>query len=75
VSNTPGAVDEATATTALHLTLSALRRFSQCERELFRGGWVPPDVCGTARDMSTRTVGILGYVEFHLYCTFSCQHY
>ncbi|KAH8828208.1 hypothetical protein DL96DRAFT_1602213 [Flagelloscypha sp. PMI_526] len=67
VSNTPGAVDEATATTALYLTLSALRRYSQSERNLYSGGWVPPDVCGIARDMSTRTIGVLGMGGIGLY--------
>nr|VWO95815.1 Conserved virulence factor C [Ganoderma boninense] len=34
VSNTPGAVDDATATTALYLMISALRRFAHAEQDL-----------------------------------------
>jgi len=36
-SNTPGTADNATATAALYLIVSSLRRFSQGERELLRG--------------------------------------
>jgi len=39
VSNSPGAVDESTATTALYLILSALRHFSKAERSLRAGTW------------------------------------
>lgn len=76
VSNTPGAVDEATATTALYLTLSALRRYSFCERNLHKGGWVPDNVCGVAHDVSTRTIGILGLASAQLsYPHFSNHHF
>lgn len=58
VSNTPGAVDEGTATTALYLLLSALRQFSIAERNLrslqWKSGLIP------AHDPSAMTLGILG---------------
>jgi glyoxylate reductase len=58
VSHTPGAVDEATATTALYLLLSALRQFSIAERNVRSGKWkadLPP-----AHDPSSMALGILG---------------
>lgn len=58
VSNTPGAVDEGTATTALYLLLSALRQFSIAERNLRALKWksgLPP-----AHDPSAMTLGLLG---------------
>ena len=60
VSNTPGAVDEATATTALYLILSTLRHFSKAERSLLAGTWNTPISPGDTHDLSTRTLGILG---------------
>ncbi|KAG8764798.1 hypothetical protein FRC16_008279, partial [Serendipita sp. 398] len=58
VSNTPGAVDEGTATTALYLLLSALRQFSIAERNLrtlkWKSGLIP------AHDPSAMTLGVLG---------------
>ena len=60
VSNTPGAVDEATATTALYLILSTLRHFSKAERSLCAGTWKTPIASGDTHDLSTRTLGILG---------------
>lgn len=60
VSNTPGAVDEATATTALYLVLSTLRHFSKAERSLRAGTWNAPISPGETRDLTTRTLGILG---------------
>jgi lactate dehydrogenase-like 2-hydroxyacid dehydrogenase len=58
VSNTPGAVDEGTATTALYLLLSSLRQFSIAERNLrslqWKTGLIP------AHDPSAVTLGILG---------------
>ena len=60
VSNTPGAVDEATATTALYLVLSTLRHFSKAERSLYAGTWKTPVSSGDTHDLSMRTIGILG---------------
>jgi lactate dehydrogenase-like 2-hydroxyacid dehydrogenase len=60
VSHTPGAVDEATATTALYLILSTLRHFSNAERSLHAGTWKAPISSGATYDLSTRTLGILG---------------
>ncbi|WWC98441.1 hypothetical protein V866_005332 [Kwoniella sp. B9012] len=60
VSNTPGAVDEATATTAVFLLIATMRRFSWCEANLRAGGFNPPGVEESARDLSGKTVGILG---------------
>jgi len=60
VSNTPGAVDEATATTALYLILSSLRHFSKAERSLHVGTWKTPISPGDTYDLTTRTLGILG---------------
>ncbi|RSH92011.1 hypothetical protein EHS25_009382 [Saitozyma podzolica] len=61
VSNTPGAVDEATATTAVFLLIATVRRFSACEAHLRAGGFTPmPAVESSAHDLSGRTIGILG---------------
>ncbi|WWC72809.1 uncharacterized protein I206_106773 [Kwoniella pini CBS 10737] len=66
VSNTPGAVDEATATTAVFLLIATMRRFSQCEANLRAGGFNPPGVEASARDLSGKTIGILGMGEIGL---------
>lgn len=60
VSNTPGAVDEATATTALYLLISTLRQFSLGERSLRSNTWKSPIYPGCAHDLSACTLGILG---------------
>jgi len=60
VSNTPGAVDDATATTALYLILSTLRRFSKAERALREGAWKTQHTTGDSHDLYTRTLGVLG---------------
>lgn len=60
VSNTPGAVDDATATTALYLTISSLRNFSLAERSLRSLTWKSPLVAGLAHDLTSRTCAILG---------------
>lgn len=59
LSNTPGAVDDATATTALYLIISALRQFSIGERSLRLGTWKPA-VSESAFDLTGKTLGILG---------------
>jgi len=61
VSNTPGAVDEATATTAVYLLIATMRRFSECEAHLRAGGFGPlRQVEAGAQDLSGKTIGILG---------------
>ncbi|KAG9312030.1 D-isomer specific 2-hydroxyacid dehydrogenase [Chiua virens] len=67
VSNTPGAVDEATATTALYLILSTLRHFSKAERSLRAGTWKGPISSGDTHDLSHCTLGILGLGGIGLY--------
>jgi glyoxylate reductase len=60
VSNTPGAVDDATATTALYLLLSVLRNFSAAERNVRSGQWKAGLAPGRARDAEGRVLGVLG---------------
>ena len=60
VSNTPGAVDDATATTALYLMISALRGFSKAERNVRTGQWKAGLYSGNAHDATGRTVAVLG---------------
>ena len=61
VSNTPGAVDEATATTGVYLLIGAMRNFSQGEKHLRNGGFAPmPEVEARSSDLSGKTIGILG---------------
>ena len=60
VSNTPGAVDDATATTALYLIISTLRQFSKAERHLRKGTWNSGLNSGRAFDLTGKTLAILG---------------
>ncbi|CCM04647.1 uncharacterized protein FIBRA_06831 [Fibroporia radiculosa] len=60
VSNTPGAVDDATATTALYLLISALRCFSRAERSVRAGAWKTTHSAGEAHDLTGHTIAILG---------------
>ncbi|KIJ15491.1 hypothetical protein PAXINDRAFT_168982 [Paxillus involutus ATCC 200175] len=60
VSNTPGAVDDATATTALYLVLSCLRHYSKAERSLHAGTWKTPVSSRDTHDLTGRTLGVLG---------------
>jgi len=60
VSNTPGAVDDATATTALYLIISTLRQFSKAERNLREGVWKSGLNSGQALDLTGKTLAILG---------------
>lgn len=60
VSNTPGAVDDATATTALYLIIATLRQFSLGERSLRQNTWKSPIHAGNTHDLTGRTLGILG---------------
>lgn len=60
MSNTPGAVDDATATTALYLIISALRQFSKAERDLRKGEWKYSLNPGQAFDLTDKTLAVLG---------------
>lgn len=60
VSNTPGAVDDATATTTLYLMISALRQYSKAERDARAGLWKSQLKSGNAHDLTGRTLAILG---------------
>ncbi|KAG2153350.1 D-isomer specific 2-hydroxyacid dehydrogenase [Suillus clintonianus] len=60
VSNTPGAVDDATATTALYLVISCLRNYAWAEQSLRQGTFKTVLDSGRARDVTGRTLGILG---------------
>ena len=62
VTNTPGAVTDATADIALALILMTARRLGEGERLLRRGawsGWGPVQMLGT--HVTGKTVGILGF--------------
>ncbi|KAJ8076861.1 hypothetical protein PM082_001284 [Marasmius tenuissimus] len=59
VSNTPGAVDDASATTALYLLISTMRNYSISERTLREGKW-KPKVAPRSHDLEGRTLAILG---------------
>ncbi|KAF7298080.1 2-hydroxyacid dehydrogenase [Mycena chlorophos] len=60
VSNTPGAVDDASATTALYLLISTLRQYSISERSLREGKWKPQGLNKISHDLTGRTLAILG---------------
>lgn len=60
VTNTPGAVDDATATTALYLVISSLRQYSKAERDVRSGLWKSQLSSGRAHDLTGRTLAILG---------------
>lgn len=60
VSNTPGAVDDATATTALYLVISCLRNYAWAEQTLRQGVFKEGVNPGRAHDVTGRTLGILG---------------
>jgi len=60
LSNTPGAVDDATATTALYLLISTLRQYSVAERSLREQKWKPKGLKRRTHDVTGKTLGILG---------------
>src|SRR5258708_3450127 len=60
VSNTPVAVDDATATTALYLMISAFRDFLKGERSLRVGQWKNDRSSSLAHDLTGKTLAILG---------------
>lgn len=60
MSNTPGAVNDATATTALYLVISCLREYSWAAQSLRNGTWKTPLSSGRTHDVTGRTLGILG---------------
>ncbi len=62
VTNTPGALTEATADLAMALILMATRRLGEGEREVRRGdwtGWRPTHLLGTS--LQGKTLGIIGF--------------
>ncbi|PPQ83357.1 hypothetical protein CVT24_001912 [Panaeolus cyanescens] len=60
LSNTPGAVDDATATTALYLLLSTMRQYSVAERSLRALTWKPAGLNKRSHDITGKTLAILG---------------
>ncbi|KAG6920176.1 hypothetical protein DXG01_004945 [Tephrocybe rancida] len=60
LSNTPGAVDDATGTTALYLLISTLRQYAIAERSLRDGKWKPSGLSTKTHDITGRTLAILG---------------
>ncbi|KAJ7647642.1 hypothetical protein FB45DRAFT_822666 [Roridomyces roridus] len=60
VSNTPGAVDDASATTALYLLISTVRQYAISERSLRDGKWKPKGLATKTHDLTGRTLAILG---------------
>lgn len=59
VTHTPGAVNEATATTALYLIIATCRQFTRGERNILDGQWKKDFTA--AHDPSSKTLGILGF--------------
>ncbi|KAI0000904.1 D-isomer specific 2-hydroxyacid dehydrogenase [Russula vinacea] len=60
VSNTPIAVDDATATTALYLMISTFRHFSKGERSLRATRWKSDVSSSLTHDLTGKTLAILG---------------
>ncbi|KAA1470557.1 hypothetical protein DENSPDRAFT_836382 [Dentipellis sp. KUC8613] len=60
VSNTPGAVDDATATAALYLLISTFRHFAHAERNLRLGHWKSGLSSALTHDLTGHTLAILG---------------
>ncbi|GAW08830.1 2-hydroxyacid dehydrogenase [Lentinula edodes] len=60
VSNTPGAVDDASATTALYLLISTLRNYAISERSLRELKWKPNGLAKRSHDLTGHTLAILG---------------
>jgi glyoxylate reductase len=58
LSNTPAAVDEATADTGFYLLLGALRNFNKAAMEVRRGNWIKN--VPQAHDPEGKVLGILG---------------
>ncbi|KAI0258864.1 hypothetical protein BC834DRAFT_926410 [Gloeopeniophorella convolvens] len=59
VSNTPGAVDDATATTALYLLLSCFRLFGKGERSLRAGRWKHDVSSADTYDLTGKTLALV----------------
>jgi glyoxylate reductase len=60
VSNTPAAVDDATATTALYLLLATFRQFTLAEQSLRQHKWKPKGISSKTHDITGKTLAILG---------------
>ncbi|KZS88311.1 hypothetical protein SISNIDRAFT_432946 [Sistotremastrum niveocremeum HHB9708] len=81
VSNTPGAVDDATATTALYLLISVTRLYCLGERVVRdtsktasgSPGWKPSGISNSAHDPSALVLGILGMGGIGLRLAYLCR--
>lgn len=60
ISNTPGAVDDASATTALYLLISTMRNYAIAERSLREVKWKPAGLAARSHDLTGKTLAILG---------------
>jgi lactate dehydrogenase-like 2-hydroxyacid dehydrogenase len=60
LSNTPEAVNDATATTALYLLLATFRQFTHAEHSLRELKWKPKGISLKAQDITGKTLAILG---------------
>ncbi|KAL6310522.1 D-isomer specific 2-hydroxyacid dehydrogenase [Sparassis latifolia] len=60
LTNTPGVVDEGTATAALYLMISVVRQFAKAEQDIRAGRWNFEHSAGSAHDLTGRTLAILG---------------
>ena len=58
VSNTPGAVDNATATTGIYLALGAIRQYYRAEKTARQGNWNKGSA--PARDPEGKVLGVIG---------------
>lgn len=60
LSNTPEAVNDATATTALYLLLATFRQYTLAERSLRELKWKPKGINSKSHDITGKTLAILG---------------
>ena len=60
LSNTPAAVNDATATTALYLLLATFRQFTFAEYSLRQQNWKPRAISSKTHDITGKTLAILG---------------
>ena len=60
LSNTPVAVNDATATTALYLLLATLRHYTFAECSLREIKWKPKGISSKTQDITGKTLAILG---------------
>lgn len=60
LSNTPAAVDDATATTTMYLLLATFRQFTLAERSLREHKWKPKGIGSKTHNITGKTLAILG---------------